>query len=145
MKKTIVAILFMFLLIFGCRKSQVLFTTTEFSVDEILLIHNKERAKYNLTELKIDNELMKSAQEWSENMAKKNRLFHGNTYIKKKFKTSAENIAWGQSKIDELMSDWMNSNDHRSNILNKNFTHVGFGYARTSRGKPYWCAQFGGK
>lgn len=36
-----------------------------------------------------------------------------------------ENIARGQDSSDEVMTDWMNSDGHRANILYPDFSHVG--------------------
>jgi hypothetical protein len=51
--------------------------------------------------------------------------------------TYGENIAWNQPTPEEVMQDWMNSSGHRANILNDNFTHVGFGY-----NDGYWTQTF---
>ncbi|BDG35019.1 CAP domain-containing protein [Saccharococcus caldoxylosilyticus] len=44
--------------------------------------------------------------------------------------TAGENIAAGQRTPQEVVNAWMNSPGHRANILNKNFTHIGVGYAK---------------
>ena len=41
------------------------------------------------------------------------------------FKGAGENIAWGQKSPEVVMQAWMNSEGHRANILNKNFTKIG--------------------
>lgn len=128
----------------GCRRSPTLVMNKEIVLTEVLFVHNAERGKNGIEQLQISPELMATAQKWAEHMATKNRMVHGNTYMHDEFSIGGENIAWGQSSIDEVMRDWMNSNGHRRNILNKQFTHAGFGYARTPDGRPYWCAQFGG-
>ncbi len=48
-----------------------------------------------------------------------------------------ENIAWGQRSPEEVMGDWMNSEGHRANILNPNFT----GLAVATDG-AYWVQMF---
>ena len=40
-----------------------------------------------------------------------------------------ENIASGQSTVDEVMDGWMASDEHRPNILSKVYTEAGFGLA----------------
>jgi len=47
-----------------------------------------------------------------------------------------ENIAYGQRNVSEVMTDWMNSPGHRSNILG-DYTHLGVGYY-----KGQWVQQF---
>lgn len=93
--------------------------------------------------MQMDADLARRAQEWAETMVARNRLRHG-SLSGTKFRMTGENIAWGQNSIDQVMEAWMNSTGHRRNILNKRFTHAGFGYARYADGRPYWCAQFGG-
>ncbi len=41
---------------------------------------------------------------------------------------SAENIASGRSNPTATVDQWMQSEGHRANILNANFTHIGIGY-----------------
>ena len=41
---------------------------------------------------------------------------------------AAENIAQGYTTPAAVMTGWMNSEGHRSNILNANFTHIGIGH-----------------
>lgn len=138
-------LLFLFtLIIVGCGRSSVLITDDGIYRSELLFAHNAERAKKEFKQLQISPELMETAQSWAETMAKRGRLVHGKTFIHNKFYIGGENIAWGQSQISEVIKDWMNSSGHRRNILNEKFTHVGFGYARMSDGRPYWCVQFGG-
>jgi uncharacterized protein YkwD len=139
----IVLLIISILLVSGCGKSPTLVTNNEVVLTEVLFVHNAERGKNGADQLQISPELMSSAQQWAETMAKRGRMVHGTTFMQPQFMSSGENIAYGQSTIDEVMTAWMNSTGHRKNILNKNFTHAGFGYARTSDGRPYWCAQFG--
>jgi uncharacterized protein YkwD len=52
-----------------------------------------------------------------------------------------ENVAWGQNiSLEQTMADWMNSQGHRYNILKKEFTEIGLGYAKNKDGK-YYCTQ----
>jgi uncharacterized protein YkwD len=57
-----------------------------------------------------------------------------------------ENIARGQSTVDEVMDGWMASDEHRPNILSKVFTEAGFGLAigRNKGGfQVIWVQVFG--
>lgn len=45
---------------------------------------------------------------------------------------AGENIAAGQWLAGEVVDDWMNSQDHRENILYEGFVHLGVGYEMTS-------------
>ena len=41
------------------------------------------------------------------------------------YRSSGENIAYGQTSASSVMQGWMNSSGHRANILNGNFTKIG--------------------
>lgn len=58
------------------------------------------------------------------------------------FKGAGENIAWGQSSPEEVMTGWMNSEGHRANILNPQFTKMGVGYYQNAAGRNFWTQLF---
>lgn len=58
------------------------------------------------------------------------------------FRSSGENIAWGQRSPEEVVNAWMNSEGHRANMLNTNFTKIGVGYYQNSAGRNYWTQLF---
>ena len=60
------------------------------------------------------------------------------------YSTAAENIAAGQTSAEDGMDDWMNSAGHRANILNKNVTELGVGFAYDSDSyyQYYWTQLF---
>lgn len=57
------------------------------------------------------------------------------------FRASGENIAYGQRSPEAVMKGWMNSEGHRANILNKNFTSIGIGHSQIG-GTDYWTQLF---
>lgn len=57
------------------------------------------------------------------------------------YRTSGENIAWGQRTPEEVVKGWMNSEGHRANILNEKFTSIGVGYYENG-GTAYWAQLF---
>jgi len=128
-------------------------TQTENSnmASQVLNLVNKERQKQNLSPLKLDSELTKVAQLKSEDMKNKNYFDHTSpTYgspfdMMKKFginyKYAGENIAKGQKTAEAVVNAWMNSEGHRKNILNKNFTDMGLGYLK-SGSTTYWTQMF---
>ncbi len=61
------------------------------------------------------------------------------------YRTAGENIASGQRTAQAVVTAWMNSEGHRKNILNPNFTEIGVGYATKSNGTPYWTQMFIGR
>lgn len=44
------------------------------------------------------------------------------------FKYMGENLACGSQTAQEVVNDWMNSPDHRANILNANYEYMGLGH-----------------
>jgi uncharacterized protein YkwD len=57
-----------------------------------------------------------------------------------------ENIAQGQSTLREVMEGWMDSPEHRKNILNLEYTEAGFGLAVGRNAQGYqvlWVQVFG--
>ena len=57
------------------------------------------------------------------------------------FTAAGENIAKGQRTAETVMQGWMNSQGHRANILNANYTKIGVGYC-AGQGGPYWVQMF---
>ncbi|MFC4025714.1 CAP domain-containing protein [Oceanobacillus longus] len=119
---------------------------------EVVELTNQERAKQGLSALQIDTELSKVAREKSNDMAVNNYFDHNSpTYgspfdMMKSFgityNTAGENIAQGQRTPAEVVEAWMNSEGHRANILNGNYTHIGVGYVEQGN---HWTQQFIGK
>lgn len=55
------------------------------------------------------------------------------------YQSAGENIARGQSTPEEVVRAWMNSEGHRANILNGNYTHIGVGFEQNGN---YWTQMF---
>jgi uncharacterized protein YkwD len=112
----------------------------------LLEAHNKERKKEGLPPLIKDDALCVFAQAHAQDMADRQRLEHQSLKsLMDTWQSAGENIACGQEDVPEVMDAWMHSSGHKRNILNKEFTHVGFGETTTKTGVPYWCVDFGGK
>src|SRR6202011_366502 len=54
-----------------------------------------------------------------------------------------ENIAYGYSSADAVMTAWLNSPGHRANIENASFAVIGVGAAANAVGTLYWVQDFG--
>ena len=107
----------------------------------ILVAHNTQRSQ----PLQEDASLNAVAQRHAEWMAANKRLQHQSLNgIMQKWRAGGENIACGQCTEKEVMGCWMKSPGHRANILNRTFTHAGFGIAVAKDGTVYWCVDFGG-
>lgn len=118
---------------------------------EVVNLVNQERAKAGCKALSIDDKLMLAAQRHSQDQADHKTMTHNGSdgsdlrvrlkrvgYV---YSQAAENVAWNQQSPAEVMTAWMNSTDHRKNILNCAYTEIGVGVARSNG--PYWTQDFG--
>ena len=115
--------------------------------DSLLQMHNYERAKNGLNTLRINQKLNESATEKAIAMLQTNcwshycpngqspwEFFDDAGYL---YFHAGENLAEGFSTTESVINAWMNSPTHRANMLNDNFTEVGFGFANGSfQGNP---------
>ena len=140
-------------------------TTPPLSLPEIrstiLTLVNTARAKEKLPPLTYNPLLGDSAQHYAELMAKEHFFSHvspeGQTltdritatgYYHRTYSTDCncikgfalgENLGKGQMSATDVMTDWMNSPNHRAAILSTEYTDIGVGeYA------GYWVEHFGG-
>ena len=118
-------------------------------VQQVVDLTNAERTKAGLKPLQIDTKLTKSAQAKSQDMKNKNYFSHtsptyGSPFDQMKafgvtYKSAAENIARGQHNASEVVKAWMESPGHRTNIMNRSYTHIGVGLSDSGY---YWTQQF---
>ncbi|GGJ81716.1 hypothetical protein GCM10007063_00170 [Lentibacillus kapialis] len=116
---------------------------------KVISLTNRKRSQEGLPTLKVSKSLSGVAREKSEDMQEKNYFSHTSpTYgspfnmmrqFNVTFETAGENIARGQQSPEQVVDSWMNSKEHRKNILDESFTHIGVGY--TSDGE-YWTQMF---
>lgn len=113
---------------------------------------NAQRAKNGKSALTLNQSLCASARVRASEIAKDGCFSHirpdGSgcfTAISGvSYRTAGENIAmgtWGYYGVDEIMDGWMNSEGHRANILNGDFSEVGFGCVVVN-GNGYWVQMF---
>lgn len=105
---------------------------------DVVTLTNKERQQAGLSELQVDNALSNAAREKSNDMQRNGYFSHTSPTYGSPFdmmrdfgityKSAGENIAQGQRTPDEVVQAWMNSEGHRANILNPDYTHIGVGY-----------------
>lgn len=116
---------------------------------EVLELVNAERRAAGLGELVLNESLCASAQVraeeisrvWSHDRPDGSSCF---TAITISYRTAGENIAAGYTSSQAVMNGWMNSDGHRRNILNANFTQLGVGCYRDSSGRLNWVQMFVG-
>lgn len=116
---------------------------------EVIELTNDERSKQGLAPLQADVELSKVARDKSQDMKERNYFDHTSPTYGSPFdmmrsygisyQAAGENIARGQQTPQEVVSGWMNSQGHRENILNGNFTHIGVGFVEQGN---YWTQMF---
>lgn len=118
--------------------------------EQVVALVNAERAKAGLNALTLDTEIASAALV----RAKETEISfshtrpdgrHFSTALSDSgisFRGAGENIAWGQRSPEEVMNGWMNSEGHRANILNPNFTKIGVGYYQNAAGRNYWTQLF---
>jgi uncharacterized YkwD family protein len=119
---------------------------------EVLALVNQEREKHGLKPLQLDTAVSKAADMKSKDMRDHHYFDHqsptyGSPFEMMKqqgidFKAAGENIAAGQKTAEEVMDGWMNSEGHRANILNPDFTHIGIGYVQGGDYGTYWTQLF---
>ncbi|MEA4989133.1 MAG: CAP domain-containing protein [Anaerovorax sp.] len=119
---------------------------------QVVTLVNQERAKQGLSPLTLNTKLSSVAETKAADMRDKNYFSHTSpTYgspfdMMKQFgisyKSAGENIAMGQKTPESVMNGWMNSEGHRANILNANYTEIGVGYVTDSKGNTYWVQMF---
>ncbi|KUO04984.1 CAP domain-containing protein [Streptomyces caeruleatus] len=121
---------------------------------EVVGLTNRERARSGLHPLSVDPALTTAAQAYSADMAA--RAFYSHTSPEgtqpwdraaaagSRMRTIGENIACGQRSPGEVVEGWMNSPGHRANILKRDFTHIGIGFAGGGPAGTYWTQLFGG-
>jgi uncharacterized protein YkwD len=116
---------------------------------------NQERAQYGLPALGVNGALVAAAQLQSNNMAQWNVMAHvlpGAAEPTLQSRAAAvgynyawlgENIAFNYPDAASVVAAWMNSPEHRANILNPNYTDIGVGFAWNSLGQAYVTQDFG--
>ncbi|MGW6394076.1 CAP domain-containing protein [Streptomyces sp. NPDC055103] len=118
---------------------------------EVLRLVNVERAKVGCTPVRADAQLAALAGAFSTDMAQRDFFDHtdpdGDTPWARAEQAGVtglggENIARGQADAAAVMDSWMNSDGHRANILNCDFTTLGVG-VHFGDGGPWWTQDFG--
>ncbi len=115
---------------------------------QVFEIVNAERAKHGLSPLTYDSVLAKAANirametktYFSHTRPNGTSCFTALDEVGYSYRSAGENIAYGQSSAQEVMTAWMNSEGHRANILG-NYTHIGIGVYE-SGGIIYWSQFF---
>lgn len=121
---------------------------------KILQLVNAERSKNGAKSLSASSDCAKLARMKSQDMVDNNYFSHqsptyGSPFDMLKsnnvsYMYAGENIAMNQS-AEAAFKAWMNSEGHRKNILNPNFTELGIGIAPKGNGSYIYTQLFIGK
>ncbi|MEO8862878.1 MAG: CAP domain-containing protein [Candidatus Saccharimonadales bacterium] len=120
----------------------VLSYATQISQDGLLTETNNRRAENGRHSLESNTTLEAAAQAKANDMVKRNYWSHNTpdgkapwVFITNEgylFQKAGENLAYGFTTDGATVSGWMNSQEHRENMLNPGYTQVGFGTANSS-------------
>lgn len=112
------------------------------SPSNLLNVTNEQRELNNDQPLTLNQSLDQAAQQKANSMVSQNYWSHispsGQTpwdiilASGYKFQTAGENLAYGFNSGDDVLNAWMASPDHRANVLDSNYSNVGFGVARSN-------------
>lgn len=101
---------------------------------------NAARVGNRLGSLALDPLLCRAAQAKAEDMAARGYFGHKTPdglmpwdFIAAagyRYQAAAENLAVGFQTEEALLTAWLRSPDHRHNLLNRSYTHLGIGVAR---------------
>ena len=121
---------------------------------QVIALMNVEREKYGMAALSEQSQITLAARQHSEDMACNGFFDHvsptTNTIIERaeavgyEYILIGENIAAGYLMPEEVVQAWMDSESHRENILNPEYTQVGVGYVFLpgSDYGSYWTAVY---
>ena len=116
---------------------------------------NTVRSDAGLAPLVLCSSLRRAAQSHAIHMAATNSISHdgldGSAPWDRmraqgfSWQAAAENLATGQSSIEDVMREWVESPHHRQNLLDPQMRQVGFGFAAESTDgtRTYWVQDFG--
>ena len=117
---------------------------------QVLQLVNDYREKKGLQALKMVDEIVDEAEKHSQNMANKKVGFgHGGfdaryqRIIKNiaRAGSGAENVAYGNISVKEIVKGWINSPAHRKN-MEGNFNITGIGVAKDKKGILFYTQIF---
>lgn len=118
------------------RFPQVLGTSIDISVTELLQLTNQERSDEGLSPLSLDSNLTTAAHMKAKDMFAKNYWAHigpdGTTpwiFIKQagyNYVYAGENLARGFTSSSDVVKAWMTSPTHRANIVSSKYKDIGF-------------------
>ncbi|KAG2830897.1 hypothetical protein JG687_00002584 [Phytophthora cactorum] len=135
------------------RSLQTYTQTDDYQIKMLELV-NEQRTANSLSLLCMNGKLLPSALHHSKDMAANDFMGHngsdGSTMEERiteagfDWTAVGENVAAGQETVSDVMTAWMNSPEHKANILG-DYKMFGTAYAYNADGtyKHYWTQDFG--
>ena len=119
---------------------------------QVLALVNRNRRGAGCGELTPDRRLIAAANAHAADMAQRGYFAHESPRGDKagnrvagagyEWRRYGENIARGQRTPFEVVDDWMDSPEHRENILDCRLDQMGVGLAIAKDDTPYWVQDF---
>lgn len=120
--------------------------------DEVVRLTNIERAKVGAPAVSNNSEIANVAQVKAEDMRDNDYFSHysptyGDPFVMLRdfgivFNKAAENIAAKQTTPSSVVQAWMNSDSHRTTMLNPAYKKLGVGYTTGGMLGYYWVQMF---
>jgi uncharacterized protein YkwD len=107
----------------------------------VLCLINQQRVSRRLPALHEQSRLDRSAQGWTNEMIQQGAFSHGSGFAARitaagfTWSAAGENIATGFNTPRAVVTGWMGSAGHCSNILDPSFSDVGTGVGRSAAGR----------
>lgn len=160
--KTNLLILALICLTISCQKDEgVAIEEANYSIDlnlanqtdwdmanEILALVNDHRTSIGLTEIKKDQQYASAyAVDHTQYMMEMKQINHDNFGVRSEAlknqgaQTVGENVAYGYTNAEDVVTAWLNSPGHRK-IIEGNFSHSGFGVMKTDDNRYYFTQLF---
>ena len=119
---------------------------------QVVDLTNQRRADVGLPALAVNGALTNAAQAHSNDQAARDRMGHDGSDGSRagdritahgyRFSKWGENVGMGYPDAASVMDAWMNSEGHRRNIVDSDFTQIGVALAYAPDGTPYWTQVF---
>ena len=109
---------------------------------QVLSATNAQRTSHGLKALTVTSCLTGMATPWANHLAASKTLVHQSLgpFLSKCHQSyAAENIADGNVTAAGVVSLWMNSPEHRANLLGSHYTHIAIGAAKS--GSTWYVVQ----
>jgi hypothetical protein len=117
---------------------------------------NQLRLQYNLPPLKLNAQLCEAAQTHAETLAQTGMITHVDAHGRRAdyraseagyfYHRLGENLAAGQLTWERALHAWLNSPDHRANLLTPDYRELGIGFAGSAtRYRTVWAQLLGAR